>query len=67
MEFTLETDYIEMVKLLKVTGLCDTGGHAKMAIADGLVAYNGKVDYRKRLKVRKGDLVKFQDQLIKIV
>lgn len=67
MQFTLESDYIEMVKLLKITGLCDSGGDAKMVIADGLVEYNGKVDYRKRLKVRKGDRVKFEDNVIEVI
>ena len=67
MQFTLDTDYIEMVKLLKLTGLCESGGAAKMAIAAGLVEYNGKVDYRKRLKVRKGDRVEFDEKTIEIV
>lgn len=67
MEFTINTEYIEMAKLLKVTGICESGGMAKQVIAEGLVRYNGKVDLRKRLKVRKGDVVQIEDKVIKVV
>ena len=33
--FTIKGDYIELIKLLKATGITDTGGMAKMAIEDG--------------------------------
>ena len=67
MEFELKDDYIEMSKLLKLTGICDSGGMAKQIIIEGLVKYNGEVDYRKRLKVRKGDVVEVEGEKIKIV
>ena len=67
MEFNLKTDYIEMIKLLKVTGIAESGGMAKQMVDDREVEYNGIVDLRKRLKVRKGDLVKVHNQEIKIV
>lgn len=67
MEFKLEDEYIELIKLLKLTGICETGGMAKQIVADGEVLYNGEVDYRKRLKVRKGDVITLLDQEIKII
>ncbi|MBI5847251.1 MAG: RNA-binding S4 domain-containing protein [Nitrospirae bacterium] len=60
-EFALSNrEYIELNNLLKVLGLCDTGGMAKAAIAEGLVRVNGIVELRKRCKLRKGDKVEFE-------
>ncbi len=60
-EFALNNrEYIELNNLLKVLGLCDTGGMAKAAIAEGHVRVNGSVELRKRCKLRKGDKVAFE-------
>lgn len=65
-DFTLEGDYIPLIQLLKATHLVQTGGEAQMAVTEGRVKYNGEIDYRKRLKVKRGDLVEFNGQQIKI-
>ena len=65
--FTLEGEFIHLIQLLKATDLVSSGGEAQLVVSDGLVKYNGKVDLRKRLKVRKGDTVEFEKQLIKII
>ena len=44
-------DYIELHNLLKVTGLCESGGIAKLLVADGLVRVDGEVELRKRLSL----------------
>lgn len=60
-EFALNNhDYIELNNLLKVMGLCETGGMAKAAVAEGLVRVNGIVELRKRCKLRKGDKIEFE-------
>ena len=60
-EFVLVNhEFIELNDLLKVLGLCDTGGMAKAAIAEGLVRVNDLVELRKRCKLRKGDKVEFE-------
>ena len=60
-EFNLgNNEFIELNNLLKVMGLCDSGGIAKTVIADGRVRVNGNVELRKRYKVRKGQLVEFE-------
>jgi ribosome-associated protein len=60
-EFALDNrEYIELNNLLKVLGLCDTGGMAKAAIAEGHVKVNGSVELRKRCKLRKGDKIEFE-------
>lgn len=64
--FQLKSDYIELNKLLKVTGLCATGGEAKMVTADGMVTVDGQVELRKRCKIRKGQIVTYQGHTIQV-
>lgn len=66
-EFKVEGDYIPMIQLLKATHLVETGGEAQIVVAEGEVKYNGEVDYRKRLKVKKGDIVDFRGTKIKVI
>ena len=66
-EFKLEGDFIPMIALLKATGLVQTGGEAQIVVSEGLVKYNGQVDYRKRLKVRQGDTVEFENNKIVVI
>ena len=63
-EFQLEGDFIPLIQLLKATNLVQTGGEAQIVVMDGLVKYNGQVDYRKRLKVKRGDIVEFDNKKI---
>ena len=64
-EFDLEgRDYIELNNLLKITGLCNSGGVAKLLIADGLVTVDGEVELRKRCKIRAGQTVGYDGQQI---
>ena len=66
-EFELDgQDYIELHCLLKVTGLCESGGLAKLLISDGLAQVDGEVETRKRCKVRRGQTVDFADQQITV-
>ncbi len=66
-QFEIKGEYIELMKLLKASGLCDTGGMAKLVIEDGLVYVDGKIEFRKRCKVRKGQKVIFEGHTIKIL
>ena len=63
-EFKLEGDFIPLIQLLKATNLVQTGGEAQIVVTEGLVKYNGEVDYRKRLKVKQGDIVEFDNKKI---
>ena len=57
-EFKLESrEFIELNDLLKITGLFDSGGMAKIAIAEGRVRVDGEVELRRRRKVRAGQRV----------
>lgn len=67
--FTLRPDdeYIELIKLLKLKDIAQSGGHAKMMVEDGLVNVNGEQEFRKRKKLRDGDIVEMEDLIIKIL
>jgi len=62
-----DTPYIELNKLLKATVVCESGAAANRSIIEGMVKLNGKVDHRKRAKIRKGDEVQFEDTVIRVV
>ncbi len=57
-------EYIALHSLLKVTGLCESGGVAKLLVGDGLVKVDGDVELRKRCKIRTGQTVELHDQQI---
>ena len=67
MVFKLEgLSYIELIKLLKFMRLADSGGHAKILVESGVVKLNGIVEFRKRAKLRIGDIIDFNDKKISI-
>lgn len=66
-EFSLTTDYIELIKLLKLLNLAESGADAKSAVEQGLVICNNEKEYRKRKKLRSGDVVIFQNNQILII
>ena len=58
--------FIELHDLLKVTGLCSTGGMAKLAITEGRVKVNGIIELRKRCKIHKGYVVEFEKREVTV-
>ena len=64
--FVLTTEFIELFKLLKITGLCESGGQAKHAISESRVQVDGIVELRKAFKVRKGMRINFSGQTITV-
>ena len=66
-KFKLEGEYIELNKLLKITGLCATGGMAKIAIDEGYVKVDGETEFRKRCKMKVGQMVEYGGNTIEIV
>ena len=64
--FKLEGDYIPLIQLLKACNLVQTGGEAQVVVSQGDVLVNGETEYRKRLKVKIGDVIEFDGQKIKV-
>ena len=66
-KFRLEgSEYIELIKLLKVTNICGSGGEAKHVVNEGEVKLNGEIESRKRAKIRTGDKVEVFNEIIEI-
>ncbi|MCH1576514.1 MAG: RNA-binding S4 domain-containing protein [Flavobacteriales bacterium] len=63
-EFSLRTPYIDLLQLLKATGLCATGGEAKWAVDEGRVTVNGEPESRRRRKLVAGDQVVVDGQYL---
>ena len=67
LQFAVRGDHIQLDQLLKATGLCESGGAAHAAIADGLVTVDGQVDTRKRAKLRPGQRVIFAGEEVELL
>ena len=65
-EFELNGEYVELNQLLKLVGVCDSGGAGKALVAAGEVSVDGHVELRKTCKVRAGSVVTLGDVLIKV-
>jgi ribosome-associated protein len=65
--FHLDREYVELNQLLKLTGLCNSGGAGKMLVAAGRVKVDGKVELRKTCKIRVGQLVTLDDIRITVL
>ena len=63
----LESEFVELFKILKFEGLTESGADAKQAVAEGLVRVNGEVETRKRKKIRAGDQIDFIDHHIEVI
>ena len=66
-QFAIRGEYIQLDQLLKATGLCESGGAAHAAIADGMVMVDAAVDTRKRAKLRPGQRVSFAGEEIELI
>jgi ribosome-associated protein len=64
--FNLNGDYVELNQLLKLAGICDSGGAGKMIVASGDVQVDGKTELRKTCKVRAGQVVTVGDVTIRV-
>jgi ribosome-associated protein len=64
--FKIKGEYIQLNQLIKAMGWCENGAQANSFIDEGLVKVNGTIELRKRNKIRVGDKVEFNEQLIVI-
>lgn len=66
LEFSLNAEYIELNQLLKLVGVCDSGGAGKALVATGDVSVDGKVELRKTCKIRADQVVTLGDVRISV-
>ncbi len=66
MEIKIKDEYIELNKLLKLSGIAESGGLAKTMIEAGEVKVDNEVELRKRCKLRPGQKVEAAGQTVTI-
>lgn len=64
--FDLAGEFVELNQLLKLAGLCDSGGAGKNIVASGVVSVDGKQELRKTAKIRSGQTVSIGDVRIRV-
>lgn len=55
------TEFIRLDSLLKLSGIAETGGHAKGLVQGGEINVNGAVCTERGKKIRPGDVVATRD------
>jgi ribosome-associated protein len=65
-EFRAREGMIRLGQLLKAAGLVDTGGEAKLLLADGLVTVNGETETRRGRQLTPGDVVTLGDASVRV-
>ncbi len=66
LDFELNDEYVELNQLLKLTGICDSGGAGKVIVASGKVKVDGRTELRKTCKIRAGQVVALGDVRITV-
>jgi ribosome-associated protein len=56
-EFKLRGEHVALCDLLKLAGVVDSGGLAKLMVANGEVTVDGQTELRKTAKIRAGQTV----------
>lgn len=61
-EIKVTTEFIKLDQLMKFADMVQSGGEAKMIIAQGLVLVNGEICTQRGKKIRPGDEVEFDGE-----
>ena len=59
-------EYICLDQFLKLQGIADTGGQAKLMIQGGEVKVNGEIETRRRRKLVSGDIVEIAGTALRV-
>ncbi len=65
-DFELNDEYVELNQLLKLAGLCESGGAGKLLVASGKVRVDGQQELRKTCKIRAGQVVQLGNVRIRV-
>ena len=66
-ELELRGEFITLDRLLKATGLAESGGRARVIITEGRVQVNGQDELRKTAKIRAGQVVSLQGVRVRVI
>lgn len=65
-EIFIKTDFIKLDKLLKFSGIAETGGHAKEIVLEGAIKVNGEVCIQRGKKIYPEDVLIIDDNKLLI-
>lgn len=65
--FPLRGEFITLDRLLKASGLAESGGRAKTMVAEGMVQVDGRDELRKTAKIRAGQVVSLHGARITVL
>lgn len=65
-QITIQGEYIRLDALLKFANFVSSGGEAKIRIAQQEVRVNGEVCTMRGKKIRSGDIVQIDDNIVQI-
>ncbi|MBQ1687371.1 MAG: RNA-binding S4 domain-containing protein [Ruminococcus sp.] len=65
-KITIDSEFIRLQDLLKLSGMCSTGGMAKVVIQNGEVLVNGEVCTMRGKKLRTGDRAQYDNIVIEV-
>lgn len=66
-DVSIRDDTIRLGQLLKLAGLADSGGEARMLLDDGAVTVNGEAEQRRGRQLRDGDVVEAGGETVRVV
>jgi ribosome-associated protein len=66
-DFELRGEYVTLDRLLKATGLAESGGNAKAMVAAGKVQVDGREELRKTCKLRAGQVVSVANARVRVL
>jgi len=65
-DVVLNTEPVELYKILKFESLASSGGEAKVLIDEGLVRVNGEPEFRRRRKIVSQDIIEFDGVVLRM-
>ncbi len=65
-KIAITSEFIKLDAFLKFSGLCETGGEAKLCVEDGLVSVNGEICTQRGKKLRPGDTVELDGEAFEV-
>ena len=67
LDFELRGEFITLDRLLKATGVAESGGRARVIITEGHVQVDGQEELRKTAKIRAGQVVSLSGVQIRVL
>ncbi|MBR1769423.1 MAG: RNA-binding S4 domain-containing protein [Bacteroidales bacterium] len=61
-----EDEFIQLIQLLKASGVAESGALAQILVTEGRVKRNSQTELRKRAKIRRGEVIEVLGRRIEV-